>query len=103
MNSNLYLEDYKQFKKLLIKKYGSQTEEKTRWLNDLYKDDRSDWGTAISIGHLMLLNGWENSDTFIALAMKGDNFEINCVIEYESKSLKPLTDKAKEKEQLEAF
>ena len=103
INSNLYLEDYKQFKKLLDKKYGPQTEEITRWLNDLYKDDRSDWGTAISVGHLMLLTGWETPDTNIALAMKGDNFEIHCVIEYESKDLKPLTDKVKEKEQLEAF
>jgi hypothetical protein len=100
---SLYLSDYDDFKDLLVKKYGAQTEEKVRWLNDLFKDDRSHWGMALSMGHLILLNRWEPPDTIISLLIVGDNLEVKCGILYESRALKPLADKAKETKELEAF
>jgi len=70
---------------------------------DLYKDDYSDWGTAISLGHLLYFSTWETENTEIASILTGENFDISCVIEYSSKSLEELEKKAKEKKALDAF
>jgi len=54
-NKNDFITDYNDFKKILTKKYGKPKQDETLWKNDLYKDDYSDWGTAISMGHLVYL------------------------------------------------
>lgn len=102
-NRNDFIKDYNDFKNILEKKYGSPSKDETLWRNDLYRNDYSDWGTAISLGHLLYFSTWETENTEIASILTGENFDISCVIEYSSKSLEELEKKAKEKKALDAF
>lgn len=102
-NKNDYISDYNAFKDILTKKYGQPSDEQTFWKNDLYKDDYSDWGMAISVGHLAYFSSWETQDTEIDSMLAGENFRINCIVEYCSKELKDIEKKAEEKKALESF
>ena len=102
-NKNDFITDYNDFKEILTKKYGKPKEDKSFWKNDLYKDDYSRWGTAISLGHLIYFSSWETEDTEINNMLMGENYDISCIVEYSSKNLKEIEKKAKEKKALEAF
>lgn len=102
-NKNDFITDYNDFKQILTKKYGKPKQDETFWKNDLYKDDYSDWGTAISLGHLVYLSSWETQDTEINNILMGENFDISCIVEYSSKNLKEIEKKAQEKKALDAF
>lgn len=101
-NKNDYIRDYKEIKEILTKKYGepdkkkllsSHNREEVYWENDLYKDDETEWGFAISIGDLSYGSIWETSTTDIELILDGNNYEINLRIRYISKELKEWADK----------
>jgi len=92
-NKNLYIDDYEELKEILTKKYDKPKIDKIDWKNDLYKDDKSDWGMAISIGHLVYIATWETPTTIISLALYGDNYKIRLGIGYESKKLKEWANK----------
>ena len=102
-NNNDYITDYNDFKKILVKKYGIPKKDEALWKNNLYQDDYSHWGTAISIGHLIYLSSWETDNTEINNVLMGDNFDISCMVEYISKNLKEIEEKAQEKKALGAF
>ena len=102
-NKTDFITDYEEFKTVLTKKYGKTIQDRTIWKNDLYKSDYSHWGMAISIGHLIYLTKWETTNTTIANMLTGDNYKITHVILYNSKKLKGLGEKAKEKEALDAL
>jgi len=68
------------------------------WKNDLYKDDKSHWGMAISVGHLVYAVQWETPTTEIGIMLMGNNYKINLGIFYESKELKEWAKRIKEKE-----
>ena len=102
-NRNDFITDYNDFKEILTKKYGKPKQDESLWKNDLYKDDYSDWGFAISLGHLTYLSSWETQDTEIINILMGDNFDISCIVEYSSKNLKEIEKKAQEKKALEGF
>lgn len=102
-NKNDFITDYNDFKEILTKKYGKPKQDKSFWKNDLYKDDYSHWGTAISMGHLVYLSSWETQDTEINDMLMGENFDISCIVEYSSKDLKEIEKKAQEKKALDAF
>ncbi len=102
-NKNDFITDYEDFKAILEKKYGNPKEDKSFWKNDLYKDDYSHWGTAISIGHLVYYSTWETIDTEIGNMLMGENYTISCLVEYTSKNLKDLEKKAKEKKAMDSF
>jgi len=63
------------------------------WENELYKNDKSNWGLAISIGHLSYNSVWETSTTDIELALDGNNYKVNLRVRYTSKELKEWADK----------
>jgi len=92
-NDNLYINDYENLKEALTKKYGKPRFDKVTWRNDLFKDSRQDWGTAISIGHLEYFSSWETSTTYINLGLNGDNYEISLNFGYYSRELKEWADK----------
>lgn len=98
-NKNLFIHDFKKVKEQLIEKYGMPKEDETIWRNDLYKDDPSHWGTAVSIGHLVFETTWKLPETKITLQCYGDNFEVNHRLSYisEINKHKELVKKAKEK------
>ena len=91
-NKNEFIDDYKNIRELLIKKYGTPVKNETIWKNDLFKKDYDQWGTAISIGHLGYFSTWENNKTYIICYLNGDNYEIKFGIEYSSIKLKDLED-----------
>jgi len=95
-NENLYINDYEELKETLTKKYGKPKTEKVIWKNDLYKNDKSEWGFAISLGDLVYVAQWETSTTIIGLYLSGDNYEIGLNLFYDSKELKEWANKIKE-------
>lgn len=48
------------------------------WSNDLYKDDYSEWGTAVACGHLSKFTTWKTADSNINVALYGENFDVTC-------------------------
>jgi len=87
-NKNLYIDDYEELKETLTKKYGKpKMDIPGLWKNDLYKDDKSHWGMAISVGHLAYGNSWETPNTKISLMLSGDNYKIKLVLFYTRKEL----------------
>jgi len=96
-NKNLYIDDYEELKEILTKKYGKpKSDLGTFWKNDLFKDDKSKWGMAISVGHLVYGVQWETPTTKITLKLSGDNYKIMLIIAYDSKELKEWANKIKE-------
>lgn len=102
-NKNDYIDDFKKFKEILIKKYGKPKTDKVIWKNDLFKDEKQNWGTAISVGHLVYTASWKTTTTEIILLLFGDNYEINLGIKYESKKLREWADKIIEEKAKNSF
>ncbi|AKP52690.1 hypothetical protein [Cyclobacterium amurskyense] len=102
-NKSDFISDYESLKKILTKKYGGPKKDQTIWKNDLYKDDYEDWGTAISIGHLLYYSTWETEQSEITLMLSGENYKIDLLIEFMSVELKDYEEKTKEKEVLNDF
>ena len=117
-NKNMFITDYNSIKDILIEKYGEPEglamidsalkrfpensnlkylEGGMVWLNDLYADDKSQYGLAVSIGHLTYYCEWEIGDTKIHMVLSGDNYNINHILVYYSKSLEKLSDKEQKK------
>ncbi|NIO48439.1 MAG: hypothetical protein GTN73_03220 [Candidatus Aminicenantes bacterium] len=96
-NKNLYLEDFKSIKSQLTKKYGSPERDDTIWSNDLYRDDPSEYGMAVSVGHLIYVAEWYPPESAIQLLLRGDNYKINLWVEYTSDALKEFEKKVREK------
>ena len=103
-NENLYIDDYEELKETLIKKYGKpKSDLGTFWKNDLYKDDKSQWGFAISIGDLVYGARWETPTTIITLMLRGDNYKILLILSYYSKELEEWVKQIKEEKAKEDF
>jgi len=110
-NENLYIKDYKKLKDALVEKYGKPSDKATDgsdyeeivWLDDLYQDDPSRWGFAISVGDLIYQSFWETNTTAIVMRLFGDNYKISLLIKYFSKELEHLKEKEEQKEKLKNF
>lgn len=81
-NKNLYIDDYKSVLNILKDKYGKPNIDDYEWLNDLYKDDVSEWGFAVSLGHLKYNANWKFSNGSIFTVLKGDNYKISHIVRY---------------------
>jgi len=102
-NKDDFISDYKEFQNILIKKYGKPAKDNIYWRNNLYKKDQSNWGTAISMGHLSYFSNWDTQDTEIICFLNGDNFNVKCGVEYSSKKLKQSEQDYREKKGMENF
>jgi len=97
-NLNLYLDDYEELKEWLTKKYSKpKTDTPGLWKVYTYKDDKSQWGLAISLGYLSYEATWETSTTKINLSLSGHNNKISMLIFYYSKELEEWANKIMEK------
>jgi hypothetical protein len=81
-NKNQNIVDFKRIRDLLAQKYGRPVEENISWEDVTYKDDISDWGNAISQGHLKYLSRWLTSDTEVLLHLFGAEDEISLEVTY---------------------
>ena len=104
-NLNDYIEDYLIIYKLILKKYGGPNDfpGPIRWDNTLYKSDNSQWGFAISLGHLTYLSQWDTDTTYITSLLSGENYKISIFLRYESVKFKDLVDELSEESNLEDF
>lgn len=83
-NKNDYINDFHTVKESLTEKYGKPKEDQTYWSNNLYKDDPSEWGMAVAVGHLKFEVTWVLNDTEIFLQLSGDNYSIRHGVQYTS-------------------
>jgi len=102
-NKNYFIYEYEQIKKTLAKKYGPPIKDETLWADKSYKDDRSHWGLAISLGYLAFSSTWETDKTRIFNCISGENSRISCFVEYISKKLIHLKEQEQRKKNMEAF
>ena len=92
---------FKRILNALIDKYGkANTDYKGEpiWKNNLYKDDQSNWGFAISIGHMEAYANWETDNSEILLGIKGDNYDIDLRLQISAKDFQNI-----EKEKVSPF
>ena len=87
-NKNDFILDYERLKDALCEKYGDPKDQDRVWRDNLYKKDFSDWGLAVSIGHLKYTATWETEDTIVFLLLAGENYDIKLIVEYISKELR---------------
>lgn len=102
-NMNKYINNYESLVALLTKKYGEPIPAISNnglWYDDLWKDDYSQWGFAISMGHLSYMTRWELDRTTLTITLCGDNGKINFFIMYRSKELENLVQEKIEKNKL---
>lgn len=100
-DDDCYFQDYEKFKELLSKKYGEAIKDTYAWQNGLYKDDPSNWGKAIRLGHLHYRSVWIKEKTLITHTLSGDNSAIKHVIIYYDTDYAWYYNNRKDKEALE--
>jgi len=84
VDPSLFYKDFDELKKYLSPLYGSAVSDRYDWKNEIYKNDKSKWGFAISIGFLTCRTDWQNDRTRIELRISGANHQISTTIEYTS-------------------
>jgi hypothetical protein len=99
-NRTTHLNDFDELKTSISKKYGVPKKDATYWLDDLYKDDYSQWGTAVGCGHLSMFAHWETAASEINVALYGENFDITVSVEYAGKVFERLESSVREAELL---
>jgi len=102
-NRNLFIEDYGIIKNILIEKYGEPINDNINWSNDLYSDDPSQFGFAVSLGYLSLNCGWQIGDTIIQMVLDGDNYKISHILSYTNETLKNLAAQEQKKASKDEF
>lgn len=84
---NLYIDQYNEVKKVLTEKYGAPKTSFDPWTNDLYKDDPSQYGFAISLGHHRKISTWNTGEMSVINSLDGQNYEINHSVYYNHNQL----------------
>ncbi len=69
----------------------------------MYKEDYSQWGFAVSLGHLTYYSSWETERTSVFFVLNGENYDLETVIEYSSKELSAVEDKMRDDVALSNF
>lgn len=95
----LFYIDYLNLQKALTSKYGRPAESQEKWIEDMFKDDRNKWGTAVAAGHVWFQTIWRTPATEICLSLTGDNLEVNHQVRYTSLYHKDILDKRREDSQ----
>jgi hypothetical protein len=77
-----YYKDFENLIRYLNPIYGTTQSDTRDWKNDMYKNDRSRWGFAISIGFLTCKTVWNNKRSQVSLNISGGNHKIKTNLEY---------------------
>lgn len=96
-NDGDFIEDFRKVESALSDKYGKSKNRGPIWKDTLYKDDPEQWGMAVGAGHLVYQAFWQTETTEILEDLSGDNFQIDLKVQYTSRALKGLEEKAKKK------
>lgn len=95
-DNNQYIQDYSKIRDILVEKYGKPLTDSALWQNSRYKDQPSNWGQALGLGHLKFDSTWQDSETEIHLQLQGGREKISLAVEYAGLNYKYLTRKASE-------
>lgn len=77
-----FVNDFETLKDSLVKKYGKPSENNRYFTSEIYDDNISDWGMALSTGELSFFTTWLVNKTKILLALYGDNYEVSFSLSY---------------------
>lgn len=97
-NTGPYPSDFDEIDSLLKDKYGNPDISGPEWTDDLYKNDRSQWGMAVATGRMQMRSEWQTQRTKITHLLTGDNYTVSHYIGYESREFKLAAKQAKEAE-----
>jgi len=99
-DKNQYIHSYEKIRGILIQKYGKPEAEKILWQDKLYQKDRSNWGLALSLGHLEFSSLWKDSETEIQLRVYGERNRVFLVVLYSGLEYMDLAKKVRAQSQL---
>lgn len=85
-NKNQNIADFKRIKDLLVQKFGRPVEDKISWEDATFKDNISEWGNAIGMGHLEYVSKWSTRKTEVLLHLFGEEDEISLEVTYKPTS-----------------
>lgn len=100
-DKNDFIRDHEILKNLLQKKYGIPSLDRAIWTNNTYREDDSQWGKALGLGHLSYVAEWETSNTKISALLWGEDSDIQHVVRYTEKRTEEKEKKEQEKRILE--
>ena len=102
-DANLYIEDFQKVRSSLIGRYGDPKEDVAMWSDERYKSDRTQWGKALTEGHLAYHALWRLPDTVIMQQLRVVDSVPGHVLLHEStiKELRDLAREAREKAKAE--
>jgi hypothetical protein len=81
-NKNQNIADFKRIKDLMVQKYGRPIEDKISWEDVTHKENISEWGNAIGMGHLEYVSKWSTRKTEVLLRLFGGEDEISLEVTY---------------------
>lgn len=84
-NYYFYITDFDALAEALTNKYGKPTQEADVWMNDYYKNTKSEQGTAVALGYFYRLYIWETDNTIIQMVLGNQSYEIILGITYQDK------------------
>ncbi len=85
-NKNQNIADFKRIKDLLVQKYGKPVEDKISWEDITFKENISEWGNAVAMGHLEYVSKWSARETEVLLHLFGEEEEISLEVTYKPTS-----------------
>lgn len=81
-----YYRDYEDLRNYLSPLYGKPIADKYDWKNEMYRNDPSKYGFAVSIGFLSCRTTWMADNTEVALIISGGSHQISTNLEYAASS-----------------
>jgi hypothetical protein len=103
MEPNKYLADWQTISDLLTEKYGTPSDQEWVWLNDLFKDDPDQYGTAIAAEQLVVYRTWRTDQTEIEHSLQGKGFDVIHKILYTSRSHDQMREREQKQKSLDGL
>jgi len=97
-DKNDFVYDYMHLQKILIEKYDKPQKDTIIWKNDIYRNDFTKRGLAVSKGQVEMYTVWDTKNSIITLKLSGLSGKIDLAILYQSikyKDYKAKYDKIK--------
>lgn len=70
-DKNRYLTDFARLKEHLVRTLGEPLRDESVWLDERFRNDAAQWGTALSLGQLELRATWSRPDIELILTLAG--------------------------------
>jgi len=102
-SDNQHILDFNKIKEILTDKYGKPEIDDKVWRRNLYRDDPTRYGFAVSIGDLVYRAKWITPRTEILLVLSGNNYKLKSGVIYTSLKYKDLIEAQEKKEHESEF